>query len=253
VQHKQPLRVAGLEGEDAIGDASFKRFVTFYITNFPPQASTFFLQKGFEVCGILEDVFVANKRNINGKVFGFVCYAKVRDVDKLLKALNNVCFGHYNVCAKLARFDKKVSKVVEEVKEREGEGVKAVGSIEDEGSLGARKARKKEVEGDRSLRFLGREGEEVTKKIGSAKEGRKGKVRVGSVLVRLGRKSRVREGDGEKENVVSAMVKGRKETETDTSAPKKLVRCYRSCEDDINWAMIGLVGTVCNGESIPII
>ena len=49
-----------------------KRFVTFYITNFPPQASTFFLRKRFEVCGILEEVFVPNNRNRNGDVYGFV-------------------------------------------------------------------------------------------------------------------------------------------------------------------------------------
>ena len=53
-------------------DSTLKRFVTFYITNFPPQASNFFLRKGFEVCGTLEEVFVANNRNKNGEVFGFV-------------------------------------------------------------------------------------------------------------------------------------------------------------------------------------
>lgn len=47
-------------------------------------------------------------------------------MDKLLKTLNNVCFSQYNVCAKLARFDKKVSKEVEEEREREGEGVLTV-------------------------------------------------------------------------------------------------------------------------------
>jgi len=101
-----------------------------------------------------------------------VCYAKVRDVDKILKALNNVCFGQYNVCAKLPRFDKKVSKEVEEEKEREGEGGKDVGRGEGECENGASKVRKKEIEGEKRVRFLGREGEEVTRKIGAAKEGR---------------------------------------------------------------------------------
>ena len=85
----------------SVGDAGsdkfspYKRYVTFYINGFPPQASVFFLRKGFEVCGILQDVFVASKRNIYGEVYGFVSYAKVRDIDKLLKALNNVFFGQY--------------------------------------------------------------------------------------------------------------------------------------------------------------
>jgi hypothetical protein len=50
---------------------------------------------------------VANNINWNGEVYGFVRFAKVRDVDKLVKALNNVCFGQYCVRFVLARFDKK--------------------------------------------------------------------------------------------------------------------------------------------------
>jgi len=68
------------------------------------------LWKGFEVFGILEDVFVASKRNVNGDVYDFGQYYKVRDVDKLLKVVNNVFFGQYRVHAILDRFDKSVSK-----------------------------------------------------------------------------------------------------------------------------------------------
>lgn len=39
------------------------------------------------------DVYLASKRNVNGGAFGFVRYSKVKDVEKLLKALNNVWFG----------------------------------------------------------------------------------------------------------------------------------------------------------------
>jgi hypothetical protein len=41
--------------------------------NFPAQLSIFYLRKGFEVCGILEDVFVARKRNRYGEPYGFFC------------------------------------------------------------------------------------------------------------------------------------------------------------------------------------
>jgi hypothetical protein len=51
-----------------------------------------------------------------GEVYGFVTYAKVRDVEKLLKAVNNVCFGQYCVCAVLSRFDRKGSKKEERVR-----------------------------------------------------------------------------------------------------------------------------------------
>lgn len=91
--HSQQQRTIPKSGEDNNTLSPFKRFVTFYITKFPPQASTFLLRNGFKVCGILEDVFVASNRNMNGDVYGFVRYAKVRDMDKLLKALNNVSFG----------------------------------------------------------------------------------------------------------------------------------------------------------------
>lgn len=125
--------------------SSFKRFVTFYITNFPPQASAFFLREGFKVCGILEDVLVARNRNMNGDVYDFVRYVKVRDVNKLLKALNNVCFGQYSVHAKLARFDKSVSKEVVRVRNGEGDGGKDVGN--DGG--GVTKGREKVSEGEK--------------------------------------------------------------------------------------------------------
>jgi hypothetical protein len=49
-----------------------QRYVTFYFTNFPAQLSHFYLRKGFKVCGIFEDVYVAKKHNIHGKPYGFV-------------------------------------------------------------------------------------------------------------------------------------------------------------------------------------
>jgi hypothetical protein len=44
--------------DDDVG-STLKRYVSFYFTNFPAQLSYFYLRKGFEVCGILEDVYVA--------------------------------------------------------------------------------------------------------------------------------------------------------------------------------------------------
>jgi hypothetical protein len=86
--------------------SELKRYVSFYFTNFPPLISYFNLRKGFEVCGILEDIYVANKRNIHGEVYGFVKFSNVKDVNKLLKALNVVCFGNYRVQARVGRFDR---------------------------------------------------------------------------------------------------------------------------------------------------
>ena len=152
-------------------ESTLKRFVTFYITNFPPHASTFFLRKGFEVCGILEDVFVANNRNRNGEVYGFVQYAKVRNMNKLLKALNNVCFGQYCIRAMLARFDRKDAKNGDLVRKGEGVRGKVVGKECGEGPGKGSKVRKEENEGEKRERM--KEG------------GKEGKVSVGSVTMRV--------------------------------------------------------------------
>lgn len=81
-------------------------FDSFYFTNVSDDITYSSLRQGFEVCGIMEDVYLARKRNVNGVVFGFVCYAKVKDIDKLLKAVNNVWFGDCEVVAKVSCFDR---------------------------------------------------------------------------------------------------------------------------------------------------
>jgi len=64
VAPSQQLQLVVVDNEKVTQTASsFKRFVTFYITNFPPQASEFFLRKNFELCDILEDLNVASNRN----------------------------------------------------------------------------------------------------------------------------------------------------------------------------------------------
>jgi len=155
-----------------------KRFVTFYFTNFPAQLSNFYLRKGFEVCGMLEEVVVPSKRNANGEVYGFVRFANVCNVSKLLKAVNDVCFGQFHVRAKVARFDRSVVKV----SVRDSEGV----ADEVEGKKGVGEGGKKMslVEGDKRVsRVVGKGKLEVA----AVDEGRKKaeEVRVGEVRVRL--------------------------------------------------------------------
>lgn len=69
-------------------------------------APNFILKQGFEVCGTLEEVFVPRKRNVHGEVYSFVRFSKVCDVDKLLRVVNGVYFGHMQVCDSLEQFDK---------------------------------------------------------------------------------------------------------------------------------------------------
>jgi len=113
---KHESRAAGNNNKEGSDGPQFRRFVTFYFTNFPTQLSNFYLRKGFEVC---------SKRNVYGELFGFVRYSNVCDVGKLLKAVNVVYFGNFRVKAKAARFDRADSKEVERVCEGDnvGEGV----------------------------------------------------------------------------------------------------------------------------------
>lgn len=94
------------DSQQQVNSGTVSQFVSFYFTNVLEDISYNCLRQGFEVCGIMEDVYLARKRNVNGGVFGFVRYGKVRDVDKLLKALNNVWFGDCKVVAKVASFDR---------------------------------------------------------------------------------------------------------------------------------------------------
>jgi hypothetical protein len=226
--HSQQLQ--DVTNNDAATESSLKRFVTFYVTNFPPQASTIFLRKGFEVCGILEDVFVSNNRNRNGDVYGFVRYAKVRDVDKLLKALNNVCFSQYCVRAVLARFDRKGLKKGDVVRKGEGvDGEEGAQGVERGGEMG-----KKESEGEKRK---------------NVRELKEGKGEMVSDERRKGMKGEgVRSEEGKEEGLV------RRSAGTDTlKTISKLVRKYGSIEEDRNWANNGLIGTMIGGESIPLI
>jgi hypothetical protein len=124
--------------EHAVGaelGSELKRYVTFYFTNFPAQLSIFYLRKGFEVCGMLEDIFVPNKRNRNGEPYGFVKFANVRDISKMTKALNAVWFGHFRVRASVAKFernDMRAERRLEEVQAGLAKGV--VDSLKNDGN-----------------------------------------------------------------------------------------------------------------------
>ncbi|PNY17864.1 cysteine-rich receptor-like protein kinase, partial [Trifolium pratense] len=95
--------------KDNLG-TDLKRYVSFYFTNFPAQLPRFYLRKGVEVCGMLDDVFVPKKRNVHGKPYGFVKFVNVRDVSKLTNALNNVSFGHFRVQARVASLERTDTK-----------------------------------------------------------------------------------------------------------------------------------------------
>jgi hypothetical protein len=109
----------GMQQNDNNGTVN-QNFVSFYFTNVLDDISYYSLRQGFEVCGIMEDVYLARKRNVNGALFDFVRYAKVKDVEKLLKAVNNVWFGECKVVAKVSSFDRYGNKLGEGGNRSEG-------------------------------------------------------------------------------------------------------------------------------------
>jgi len=84
------------------------------------------------------------------------------------------------------------------------------------------------------------------KKVGEMKEGEWGEVRV------RGKEKRGREGEGAVEGGEKGLDRMSAGTDKMT-ATTKLVRKYTSFEEDRLWALRGLIGTVVDGASIPLI
>ena len=194
-------------------------FVSFYFTNVPEDISYIALRQGFEVCGIMEDVYLAKKRNVNGGVFGFVRYGKVMNVEKLLKALNNVWFGDCRVVAKVASFDRFGNKkndvrakvVVDNFKVGSGNNVVRDHFMGREHGVGAEAAGRGKVTLEVADENNSKEGKEEY-----ARDGRKGLY------------------DANKYNQVFV--------------PK-----YTSLVSDMSWAAKGMVVSVLNGDAIPVL
>jgi len=240
-----------------------RKFVTFYFTNFPPFLSNFYLRKGLKVCGMLEEVVIPARRNMEGKVYGFVRYSNMRDVCKLLKAVNFVCFGNFKILAKVARFDKAAAREVE--KERLGEGGskkvgEGVGKVVSGATMmvdGAKAVTKGSelvgVKGDGNsannvIAVNGKEGATVT--ITDVVESMD-VVRVSDVMVRVQkRKPSPNVGAfGKKDLVIRA--NGYITDNRGQPSIQKLVRKYKPREEDILWASKGVVAAVVNGAFVP--
>jgi len=235
----------------AAAESSLKRLVTFYFTNFPLQAPNFILRQGFEVCGMLEEVFVPNKLNMYGAAYGFVRFSNVRDVDKLLRAVNNVYFGHMRVKASLARFHKTSS--ITKADEAAGKAVRASARVRPVGNVTV-------------LRYDGAKGGNFVRvQSGVDKEAVGPKEHVGPILekvtefdqrAKVARKGWVANEEGTCANMTAGEGSGRQQnlqSDTANQQLQRLVRKYRSSDRDLNWARKGLIGTVRNGEAIPVI
>jgi len=262
---------------DNIADTEVKRFVSFYFTNVPEFIPYVNLRQGFEVCGILEDLYVTKNYNAQGKVYGFVRFGKVKNVAKLTKALNEVRFGVYRVFAKVARFD-RFAKYSEEEGNQKGkekqvvEGDKKVsdGIPIDDGGV------QKEGKMNVTMKTESERGRGRTRGVGGVK------IMVGDVAcLREGKKVGVFKKDV---GGVADTVKLRKVTEKvimpavrshsvgakvkivalaptdehggakgEVGSSTKFIIKYRPNVKDVDWDQDGVVAIVSNGESIPVL
>ncbi|GAU30400.1 hypothetical protein TSUD_364460 [Trifolium subterraneum] len=191
---------------------------------------------GFEVCGMLEDVYVAKKLNNFGAPYGFVKFSNVRDVNKLSKALNAVYFSHFRVRARLARFDRN------EAKEDRNPGTVKDGHKE--GKMGLEKDVENLIENGK-VGFDSALGE-----TGTTED-----VRVGDIVVRIGTLQEPTTRMDAPVQEAGLMV--RKPIAPSEVAKEKgdriLIRNFRTKSDDVQWAQNGLVETVINGEAVPVV
>ncbi|XP_045831281.1 uncharacterized protein LOC123922627 [Trifolium pratense] len=243
-------------GDDGALGTALKRYVSFYFTNFPAQMSNFYLRKGFEVCGVLEDVFVAKKRNRYGKPYGFVRFSNVKNVTKLTNALNNVWFGYFRVKASVAMFERNDSRAGKFLK-RQKDGMEKGVDVQ---LLNAAKqhsvgyvAPTGWVESNKSLRKFNNSEDVTATTVEKDRSDPLEGVQVGEVIIKLG----ARQEDLVKK---AELLKGKAPTphkvEQQNESVKEsrvFMRSYHSKPDDMEWAHNGVVATVFNGESIPVV
>jgi len=141
--------------------------------------------------------------------------------------------------------------------ESEGEGGKGAGKIVVKEGAGVSKGRVKAIEGEKKVRIVSDVGEGEGKKVLETreKEAVVEEVRVGGVLVRLKGSKKVGDTtEGVKDRVGSVKSKVQNNICLDNQpVTTKLVKRYRSREEDVKWASRGVVGTVQYGESVPLI
>ncbi|PNX75570.1 putative sulfate transporter, partial [Trifolium pratense] len=222
------------------------------------QMSNFYLRKGFEVCGILEDVYVAKKRNKYGQPYGFVKFSNVRNVTKMTRALNNVWFGFFRVRASVAMFERNDSRAGRKVEKKMVAPNKDKIPLLKDGKLNSNRHVVPNG-GEENINFQGQQSHQDGG-IGSCVE-KEGKdladgVRVGDIVVKLGaRKPKLAQKDGKKGSIEGEAMNfkvGEQRVNT-VKYNSVLMRSYRSTLADAEWVHSGIVATVFNDEAIPVV
>ncbi|XP_022004007.1 polyadenylate-binding protein, cytoplasmic and nuclear-like [Helianthus annuus] len=83
---------------------------TIFLANLPDEVSDKEIWLEIRRCGYLSDVYFPKKRDLKGKRFAFARFKKIRDISKLVQALNNVWFGDKRVKANVSKFQREEDK-----------------------------------------------------------------------------------------------------------------------------------------------
>ncbi|XP_045831171.1 uncharacterized protein LOC123922499 [Trifolium pratense] len=243
-------------GEGVVLGSNLKRYVSFYFTNFPAQMSNFYLRKGFEVCGMLEDVYVAKKRNIFGQPYGFVKFSNVRNITKMTSALNAVWFGHFRVRASVAKFERNddgarrrpnkqkdgLNKGVDVGVSNDGKHNSMTPVVPTYREESTKDPGKKTHHNGVNVPSVVKDGSEPT-------EG----VRVGDIVVKLGvQKEKLSHKQSQKEEG-EINSKGLEQSADFAKNCRVFMRSYQTKSDDVKWARNCVVATVINGEAISVV
>jgi len=89
---------------DVIMGSDLKRYVTFYFTNVPNMLPYHYAKEGFEVCEILDNLFLSRKRNRQGYAYGFVRYLNVRECRQIVKGSEQRLFRSVSCLGKSGSF-----------------------------------------------------------------------------------------------------------------------------------------------------
>jgi len=84
-----------------------KDVASFYFTRFPEDTTEEALWQHFKKAGDVREVFIAKKRNKNGRRYGFVRFKGVEDLQQLEK-LDNIVFGGLKMFVNIPKFGRAV-------------------------------------------------------------------------------------------------------------------------------------------------
>ncbi|GKA98386.1 cytochrome P450 [Tanacetum coccineum] len=84
--------------------------ITYYFTNFPTNWDYKVMKDIFAKYGNVEDVFIASKRNLQGKRFGFSRFTGVTNPTAFEHQLNTICIGTQRIRCNIAKFQRRTTR-----------------------------------------------------------------------------------------------------------------------------------------------